>query len=54
MSLTRPCAADFVLVGPAEIAHRSEVDEPDLELVRGRKAPEGCIRRRRGRGAAIE
>ena len=37
--LRQGLAADFMLVGPAEIADRAEIDEADFELVGGRSAP---------------
>ena len=38
-------AADLVLIGPAEIADRSEINEPDLELVRsGRRRKSDAAR----------
>ncbi len=40
-------AADFVLIGPAEIADRADIDETDLQLVggAGRQAPAASVQR---------
>src|SRR5262245_47607356 len=42
--------AEVVLVSPAEIADRTEIDKADLELFRGMGLPEGCARERKDRG----
>ena len=34
-------ARQFVLIGPAEVADRAEIDEPDLQLVGGQGAAQG-------------
>jgi hypothetical protein len=36
--------AEVVLVSPAEIADRTEIDEADLELFGSMNFPEGCAR----------
>ena len=35
----RLLAGDIVLVGPAEIAHRAEIDEADLQRLGGARRP---------------
>jgi hypothetical protein len=42
--------AEVVLVSPAEIADRTEIDEADLELFGSMNLPEGCAREPKDRG----
>ena len=43
--LDQRLAREFMLVGPAEIADRAEIDEADFELVGGGSAEQACCRR---------